>query len=653
MRPNPIAPILSTALAASAACCAIAFAQDKDPHATAADPHAAKADPHAEAHAADPHASDPHAGAHGHGGAPTAEEVDAAKMESRLLTEIRQLTFAGRRAGEGYFSADGTKMVFQSEREPENPFFQIYLLDFETGDTERISPGSGKTTCAWIHPSNKKVLFASTHADAEAVAKQEAELADRKEGRVKKYSWDYDENFDIWEKDLATGEMRNLTHAKGYDAEGSYSPDGQWIAFASNRHAYTTELGKEDAERFAIDKSYLMDIYLMRADGTELRRLTEAKGYDGGPFFSPDGKKICWRRFTPDGHQAEVYTMNADGTGERQITKLGAMSWAPYFHPSGEYLIFATNLHGFANFELYLADAEAQMEPVRVTWTDGFDGLPAFSPDGKSLAWTTNRTPDKKSQIFMAKWDHEAAMLALAGSKSEAHDHPDIATAAQPETSEAVAAADIKKHVEVLASKEFAGRLTGTEGEAKATQYVADAFKALGLQAAGDGGTYFQPFEFTAGVDLGEHNALRLAGGGDFKVGEDWQPLGFSTLGKVEPSGIVFAGYGIEVPEGQGAETYSSYAHLDVKDKWVLMFRYLPEGITPEQRQDFARFSSLRYKAMVARQRGARGILVASGPNSQVKNQLVPLRYDASMADSGVVTPSASPNAVAQGARRR
>ena len=86
---------------------------------------------------------------------------DAVKNEERLLSSVRQLTFAGKRAGEGYFSADGKKMIFQSERSKDNPFFQIYLLDLETGDTQRISPGHGKTTCAWIHPSGKKVMFAS------------------------------------------------------------------------------------------------------------------------------------------------------------------------------------------------------------------------------------------------------------------------------------------------------------------------------------------------------------------------------------------------------------------------------------------------------------------------------------------------------------
>ena len=558
--------------------------------------------------------------------------------EQLLLNRSRQLTFAGKRAGEGYFSADGSKLIFQSERDEANPFFQIFLMDLETGDTQQVSPGTGKTTCAWVHPGGEKVMFASTHADKEAETKQQAELKDRLEGTVKKYSWDYDENFDIWESGVDGSGLKNLTNTQGYDAEGSYSPDGQWIAFASNRHAYVADLSEEDAARFEIDKAFLMDIYVMRADGSDVKRLTDVKGYDGGPFFNANGTKICWRRFNEKGDLAEIWIMNVDGSDQRQLTHLGAMSWAPYFHPSGEYLIFTTNLNGFANFELYIVDTEGRKEPVKVTTTDGFDGLPAFSPDGRKLAWTSNRTSNKTSQIFFADWDHAAALALLKESK-EVASAPTTETVTLPETEPGFSGNDILKHITYLASEKLQGRLTGTEGERLATEYVAAMFKKIGLEPAGDDGTFYDPFEFTAGVDLGPENRMAL---GEEALDQDaWRPLSFSQTGEIEPSEIVFAGYGLDIPEsttesGEKLEMYSSYVHLDVKGKWVMMFRYIPEGLTPEQRQRFARHSSLRYKAMTARQKFARGIIVVSGPNAQVKSELVPLGFDASMAGSGI-----------------
>ena len=100
------------------------------------------------------------------------------------------------------------------------------------------------------------------------------------------------------------------------DAEGSYSPDGEWICFASNRRAYSNDLSEEEKKLFEVDPASAMDLYIMRTDGSELKRLTTSIGYDGGPFFSPDGKRICWRRFSKDGATAEIMVMDRDGSSE-------------------------------------------------------------------------------------------------------------------------------------------------------------------------------------------------------------------------------------------------------------------------------------------------------------------------------------------------
>ena len=89
------------------------------------------------------------------------------------------------------------------------------------------------------------------------------------------------------------------------------------------------------------------------------------------------------------------------------------MSWAPYTHPSGEYILFATNKLGFANFEIFMVDFEGTKEPVRITYTEGFDGLPVPSPDGTQLAWTSNRDGGGGGQIYLASWNHQKALDAL------------------------------------------------------------------------------------------------------------------------------------------------------------------------------------------------------------------------------------------------
>lgn len=340
------------------------------------------------------------------------EAIDDAQLEARFLSRVRQLTFEGRRAGEGYFTPDGSRLVFQSEREPGNPFYQIYELSFETGETRRISNGVGKTTCAFYQSTTGNIIFASTHHDPRSTELQQAELELRASGRQRRYAWDYDPEMELYASDAATGALSRLTDVVGYDAEASVSPDGKWIVFASTRTAYDRELSEDERKRLEFDPSYFAEIYLMRADGSDVRRLTDAPGYDGGPFFSADGKRIVWRRFDIEGLIADIWTMKLDGSDQRQITDFQSMSWAPYPHPSGEYILFTSNKLGFDNFELFIVDAEGRKQPVRVTYTKGFDGLPVPSPDGRRLAWTSTRR-GSGAQLFMARWNHENALSAL------------------------------------------------------------------------------------------------------------------------------------------------------------------------------------------------------------------------------------------------
>lgn len=558
--------------------------------------------------------------------------------EAELLTEVRQLTFEGLRAGEGYFSADGTEMVFQSERDPANPFYQIYLMDLETGDLEKVSPGWGKTTCAWIHPDGHRVLFASTQLDPESEKLQNEKLEQRASGNEPRYAWDYDEHYDLFAWDRASGKYTQLTDAIGYDAEASYSPDGTKIAFTSNRDAYQRELTEREKELFDRDPASMLDLYIMDADGSNVQRLTDVIGYDGGPFFSPDGKRICWRRFSEDGATAEIFTMNVDGSDVKRLTSTGAMSWAPFYHPSGDYLVYTTNINGFANFELYLVRTDGKGEPVRVTYTDGFDGLPVFTPDGKQLAWTSTRTKEKRSQIFIGQWNDEGARKSLkldGQSDSQATEDAVAAQSAAKATEDGFSPADVGRHVDYLTRRELAGRMTGTEGERRATAYVAAYLESLGYVPAGEDGTFFHTFEFPAGAVLTDGNKL-VVGDNFYELDKDWRPLSFSGSGDFEARPVVFAGYGMVVPESEDFQGYDSYVHLDVENKWVLVYRDLPQDISSDTRQQLARHSSARRKVMVARERGAFGVIFVTGPTSKVKSKLIRFESDASAGGTSI-----------------
>jgi Tol biopolymer transport system component len=336
-----------------------------------------------------------------------------AYQERDFMSRVRRLTVEGRRAGEGYWSPDGKRLVFQSEREPGNPFYQEYVIDLASGDTLRISPGIGKTTCGFFRPGTDQIMFASTHHDAKSKQYQDDELAFRASGKERRYAWDYDPEMELYAYSEKTKALTRLTNVRGYDAEGGYSPDGQWLVFSSTRTAYDHALTPAEQKQLDTDPSWFGEIYVMKADGSDQRRLTTTPGYDGGPFFTPDGKKIIWRSFDEQGLIANVWLMNPDGTDKKQITDFKAMSWAPYMHVSGEYVLFASNKLGFENFEVFMVDAAGTKEPVRITYSDGFDGLPVPSPDGTQIAFTSSRSGGGAGQLFLAQWNHQKALEAI------------------------------------------------------------------------------------------------------------------------------------------------------------------------------------------------------------------------------------------------
>lgn len=318
---------------------------------------------------------------------------EVAELESKRLTNIRQVTYGFFRAGEGYFSPDGKRIIFQATANPEEGVlsdwrigrndYQIYTSELSPGAKPKmVSTGKGTCTCAFFAPDGKSIIFASTHLDPEPPA-----TAGPRGGR---YSWSFPDGMDIFRADLDGGNLKRLTDSKGYNAEGSLSPDGNLIVYTSFQDG--------DGE-----------IYIMDADGKNPRRITNAKGYDGGPFFSPDGKRIIYRSDRKGNDQLQIFVNNIEGTDERALTDNDAVNWAPYWHPDGKHIVYATSRHGHSNFELYLMNVDTGAEE-RLTFHSGFDALPVFSPDGKQLMWTSNgRNLDLNSQLFIADFKLDSA----------------------------------------------------------------------------------------------------------------------------------------------------------------------------------------------------------------------------------------------------
>lgn len=194
-----------------------------------------------------------------------------------------------------------------------------------------------------------------------------------------------------------------------------------------------------------------------------------------------------------------------------------------------------------------------------------------------------------------------------------------------------ITAGDVTAHVRYLASDELQGRGSGTPGGEKAAEYLASQFRKIGLKPAGEKGSYFQGFPVITGIRVGEGNSLSIrseGGAASAKVREEFMPVSFSANGTASGP-LVFAGYGISRPELK----YDDYAGLDARGKVVVVLRKTPDG---EEHGKFAEYAPLRYKATVAREKGAAGILFITGPLTSKDEDLGNMEPDGSFADSGI-----------------
>lgn len=314
--------------------------------------------------------------------------------EYPVLQNIKQITFPTmgfEKAGEAYFSPDGKTIIFQAVPHGKK-HYQIYTLNLDESEPKMVSTGKGACTCAYFRPDGQKIIFASSHADPNLDNPDYDPSAPgyKKEGRD--YSWDFTPYMNIYEANPDGSELTPLTTGPEYHAECAYSADGSRIVFASN-------------------SSGSMNLYTMKADGSNIFQVTKTTHcYNGGPFFSPDGKRIIFRADKDKQHYLQIYMIDVDGTNEIQLTHNDAVNWAPYWHPNGKVIAFTTSLHGHANYEIYLQNIETDIQ-YRLTNHPGFDGLPVFRNDGQKLMWTSKRGPDNTCQIFLADFTMPQELL--------------------------------------------------------------------------------------------------------------------------------------------------------------------------------------------------------------------------------------------------
>jgi Tol biopolymer transport system component len=211
------------------------------------------------------------------------------------------------------------------------------------------------------------------------------------------------DTYDLWEVPAEGGTPRRLTDVRGYDAEATWCHRGGKFVFTSSREGD-------------------LDLYESDEAG-QVRRLTNTPGYDGGAFYNADCTKIVWRANHPEGAaleeyrrllaqglvrptEMELFVMKADGSEARQVTRNGAANFCPYFLPDSKRILYSSNAGGSPReFDLWLI-GEDGTGAERITSAPGFDGFPVLSPDGTLVVWASNRADPESHQtnLFIARW---------------------------------------------------------------------------------------------------------------------------------------------------------------------------------------------------------------------------------------------------------
>jgi Tol biopolymer transport system component/Iap family predicted aminopeptidase len=504
----------------------------------------------------------------------------AALPEEVHLADLRRLTQGGQNA-EAYWSFDGKQLSFQARHDGEQ-CDRIFRINPEGGSPMLVSTGKGATTCSHFLPRDQELIYASTHLGGEACPPR----PDLSKG----YVWALYKDYDIFRVRADGSGLVRLTDTPGYDAEGTVCAKDGSIVFTSVR----------DGD---------LDLYRMDADGKNVQRLTNTPGYDGGAFFNADCTKIVWRASRPkpgpelDEYrrllaqglvkptQLEIWVANADGSDAQQITYLGAASFAPFFFPDGRRVIFSSN-YGDAQgreFDLWAVNIDGTgLE--RITFAPGFDGFPMFSPDGKRLAFSSNRAfpPGvRQTDVYVARWI----------------DGPPRAEERPPDR--------IRTDVAWLADPKREGRGIGSAGLEASGAYLERRMGELGLAPAGDEGKYRQVFEVPVSVRLDPSSSISM--GGLQVRSEAFTSVGFSASGSVEGP-LVLAGYGIADPH-HGRD---DYANVNVRGRIALVRRFVPDQDPKfSSIESQRRFGDLRYKAWVAREHGAKGLIVVDWPETR------------------------------------
>jgi Tol biopolymer transport system component len=268
---------------------------------------------------------------------------------------------------EAYFSPDGTAVIFNGKMGSDTTH-QVYTVNIDGTNLKKIN-AVGDDACSHFTPDGKHLIWTSTKDNLDM---HRGNYSDPQ---------DYPQGAELYMSDLDGNNVVRLTNNDQYDAEVGISPDGKTILFS--RQAKNGEI----------------DLWTMNADGSDQTQITFTPDWqEGGAFIMGDNKTIllrAWKKSEEGQEKKDMHLFTVDINGEnlKQISHKSGTHWAPFPAPDGEHFAYVT-VFPQHNYEIMLRSLKTG-EERRLTNNSAFDGFPAFSPDGKSISFSSSRGNEK------------------------------------------------------------------------------------------------------------------------------------------------------------------------------------------------------------------------------------------------------------------
>lgn len=262
-----------------------------------------------------------------------------------------------------YFSPDGQRLILNARLIEQEDEYHVYTTRLDGTDIRRIN-SLGADDASYYFPEAERVIFTSTRNNT-GLPRGDYSNPDN-----------YPVGAELYSCRPNGSDLQRLTRNEIYEGNASVSPDGQWVLFSR-----------------MVDGR--VDLWRMRPDGSDEFRITDTPDLqESGAFYLPDNRRIIFQAWEVEDQGNEIlpttiYTVNHDGTDLTRITHDDGVNWSPHPSPEGVHFVFVKTVEA-GNFEVFLMSLDTGQQ-TRLTYNDAFDGSPSFSPDSRTISFTSSR----------------------------------------------------------------------------------------------------------------------------------------------------------------------------------------------------------------------------------------------------------------------